>query len=97
MKSTTLLFGDRVRPILAAFSVVFLLCITYAGILNNQGPAYFTFSVGGSALFFAWLFITWKPDDAEDCHAKFKVRVSAIPPGVRDLTYALPLIRQTET
>ncbi|KAJ7643121.1 UbiA prenyltransferase family-domain-containing protein, partial [Mycena polygramma] len=72
VKSTSLLFGSWVRPILCAFAAVFVACMTYAGILNHQGIYFFAISVGGATLFFAWQFCTWKVDSVEDCGAKFE-------------------------
>jgi 4-hydroxybenzoate polyprenyltransferase len=37
VKSTALLFGSWVRPILCMFAVTFVACMAYAGILNQQG------------------------------------------------------------
>ncbi|KAF7366875.1 4-hydroxybenzoate polyprenyl transferase [Mycena sanguinolenta] len=51
VKSTSLLFGSRVRPILCVFAAGFVACMIYAGILNQQGTYYFVVAVGGASLF----------------------------------------------
>ncbi|THH10556.1 hypothetical protein EW146_g8340 [Bondarzewia mesenterica] len=73
VKSTALLFGDRVRPILAAFGTTFVACLIVAGILNKQGPAFFAVSCGGAAIHISWQLITWRVDDPQDSGAKFKL------------------------
>ncbi|KAJ7820494.1 UbiA prenyltransferase family-domain-containing protein [Mycena leptocephala] len=73
IKSTSLLFGSWVRPILCIFAATFAACMIYAGILNQQGIYYFTISVGGASLFFSWQFLTWRVDSIEDCGVKFEV------------------------
>lgn len=41
IRSTALLFGDRTRPVLTAFSASSLSLISYAGYLNGQGIPFF--------------------------------------------------------
>ncbi|KAH9938528.1 4-hydroxybenzoate polyprenyl transferase [Fomitopsis serialis] len=41
IRSTALLFGERTRPILSALSASSISLITYAGILNAQGPLFY--------------------------------------------------------
>ncbi|KAJ7266402.1 UbiA prenyltransferase family-domain-containing protein [Mycena haematopus] len=72
VKSTSLLFGSWVRPILCLFAATFVGCMVYAGILNQQGTYYFAIAVGGASLFFAWQFLTWKVDNVKDCGSKFE-------------------------
>ncbi|KAJ7623850.1 UbiA prenyltransferase family-domain-containing protein [Mycena polygramma] len=71
IKSTALLFGGWVRPILYIFSGTFIGCLIYAGVRNQQGPPFFFVSVGGAVLFFAWQFTTWNVENASDCGGKF--------------------------
>ncbi|KAJ7777622.1 UbiA prenyltransferase family-domain-containing protein [Mycena maculata] len=68
--SAAVILGSWVRPILAIFASTFIACMIYAGIHNHNGPYFFTVSVGGAALFFLWVFSTWKVDDNEDCLSK---------------------------
>ncbi|KAJ7776146.1 UbiA prenyltransferase family-domain-containing protein [Mycena metata] len=72
VKSTSLLFGSWVRPILCVFAVVFVAAVTWAGILNHQGVSFFAISVGGACAFFLWQFLTWKVEDVDDCGRKFE-------------------------
>ncbi|OCH86141.1 UbiA prenyltransferase [Obba rivulosa] len=71
VKSTALLFGDWVRPILMAFATVFIVCLVFAGIRNNQGAGYFVISCGGATLHFVWQFVSWNPDIPADGAHKF--------------------------
>ncbi|KAK7459585.1 hypothetical protein VKT23_009566 [Stygiomarasmius scandens] len=71
VKSTALLFGSHVRPILLFFAVSFLACMSYAGICNNQGLPFFLVSCGGAAVHFLWQFTTWEVDNPNDSGAKF--------------------------
>ncbi|PSS37511.1 hypothetical protein PHLCEN_2v718 [Hermanssonia centrifuga] len=73
VKSTAVLFGDYVRPILIAFTVAFLGLMTYAGMCNGQSFGYYLISCGGSAIHFAWQFLTWHVEVPEDGGAKFQV------------------------
>ncbi|KAJ7277948.1 UbiA prenyltransferase family [Mycena rebaudengoi] len=72
VKSTALLFGSRVRPILCIFATAFIGCMTYSGLSHHQGPSFFVVSIGGTILFFLWQFSSWKVDDAADCGSKFE-------------------------
>ncbi|KAJ7206090.1 UbiA prenyltransferase family [Mycena pura] len=71
IKSTALLFGTYICPILYLFTAAFIACLTYAGISNHQGLPFFLISVGGAVAFFVWQFVTWHVDDVNDCAAKF--------------------------
>ncbi|KAJ7250755.1 UbiA prenyltransferase family-domain-containing protein [Mycena rebaudengoi] len=72
VKSTSLLFGTWVRPILVMFAATFVACMVYAGICNQQGPYFFGISIGGACIFFFWQFSTWQVDDVADCGSKFE-------------------------
>ena len=73
VKSTAVLFGSWVRPILMAFTALFLGLLVLAGVLNSQGAWYFVVSCGGAAGHFVWQFASWNPDVAEDGGKKFQV------------------------
>lgn len=73
VKSTALLFGSYVRPILIGFTLAFLALMLYAGVENHQGSGYFVLSCGGAALHFVWQFATWSPDVPADGGRKFNV------------------------
>lgn len=73
IKSTALLFGENVRPILIGFATVFVLSLVAAGILNGQSAIYYVVSCGGAAAHLTWQFTTWDVNDVEDCGRKFKV------------------------
>lgn len=73
VKSTALLFGDYIRPILYMFSAAFITCVIVAGILNGNGVEYFVFSCGGAACFLVAQLATWDDNSREDNATKFKV------------------------
>ncbi|KAI0692904.1 UbiA prenyltransferase family [Cytidiella melzeri] len=72
IKSTAVLFGSYVRPILIVFTLAFLAFLLYAGVLNGQSVGYFVVSCGGSAVHFVWQFWTWKVERPEDGGNKFQ-------------------------
>ncbi|KAG6906662.1 hypothetical protein DXG01_012719 [Tephrocybe rancida] len=76
--STAVLFGDNVRPILALFAAAFIAAIAYAGILNQHGPVYHFFTVGGAIVHLLWQLITLKPEVPADCWQKFKVHLKHV-------------------
>jgi len=71
VKSTALLFGTYLKPILGLFSAAFVATIVFAGMRNNQGPVFFVLSVGGTTLHLIWQLVTLKPDDQYDVAMKF--------------------------
>lgn len=78
VKSTALLFGDRIRAILPLFSAGFIIALSVGGFLNNQGIWYYLISVGLATLHLMWQLITFNENDADDCGNKFDVRIYAI-------------------
>ncbi|KAI0318586.1 UbiA prenyltransferase family [Amylostereum chailletii] len=72
VKSTALLFGHRVRVVLVGFSLVFIMCLVGAGVLNHQGYVYFVIACGGASVHFVWQLLTWRIEDPSDCATKFK-------------------------
>jgi hypothetical protein len=73
VKSTALLFGSYVRPILACFATAFIVLLVFAGAANGQRAGYFVISCGGAAAHFVWQFTTWTVDVPADGGAKFNV------------------------
>lgn len=73
VKSTAVLFGDKVRMILSLFAVGFVACLTITGVLNGQGPWYFVISVGGAAAHVTWQLYTLDFHNKQECDRKFRV------------------------
>jgi 4-hydroxybenzoate polyprenyltransferase len=73
VKSTALLFGSWIKPILALFAFAFIFLLAVSGYLNGNGAAYFLISVGGSLLHFLWQLVTLRVNDPRDCWQKFQV------------------------
>ena len=77
MKSTALLFGDHVMAAVACFAIGFVALLTYAGISNHQGPAFYTVSIAGVALHLVWQLFTVDLDSPASCWRKwFKALVA---------------------
>ncbi|KAJ8083553.1 hypothetical protein PM082_009427 [Marasmius tenuissimus] len=58
VRSTAILFGSWIRPLLIACGITFLLMVGYAGILNEQGLPFFVISVGGTFAHLLWQYRT---------------------------------------
>ncbi|KAJ7594238.1 UbiA prenyltransferase family-domain-containing protein [Mycena floridula] len=56
VRSTAILFGNWIRPLLIACAATFVAMLTIAGYLNGHGIVYFVISVAGTACFLAWQF-----------------------------------------
>ena len=52
------------------FAIGFVALLAYAGISNNQGPAYYSVSVAGVALHLVWQLLTVDLDSPESCWCK---------------------------
>ncbi|KAI1796648.1 UbiA prenyltransferase [Ganoderma leucocontextum] len=72
VKSTAVLFGDYVRPILSIFAALFVASLVYAGMVTEAGPLYYVITVGGAAACFAWQMLTIDFDNGAQCWASFK-------------------------
>ncbi|KAI0079804.1 4-hydroxybenzoate polyprenyl transferase [Panus rudis PR-1116 ss-1] len=72
VRSTALLFGDYVKPILALFAIFFIGTLANIGHIHGQGLPFWVVSIGGTVLFYIHEFITWDPDNVQDCGQKFK-------------------------
>ena len=73
IKSTAVLFGSWIKPILVTFAGLFVLCMIIAGYINQQRSAYFIISCGGATLHFLHQFLTWDLGDATAGGYKFLV------------------------
>ena len=58
VRSTAILFGSWIRPLLMTCAIIFVMMLAIAGCLNGQGHPYFLLSVGGSAAHLVWQFMT---------------------------------------
>ena len=67
VKSTAVMLGDFVRPFTFSCAVLFVATLAYAGILNEQTPYFFYFTVGGTSLHLIWQYITVDLDDPASC------------------------------
>jgi 4-hydroxybenzoate polyprenyltransferase len=67
VRSTALLFGSWIRPLLVLCACTFVFTLAYAGILNEQGIPYFAISVCGTAAHLIWQFATVDLEDPESC------------------------------
>jgi len=67
IRSTAILFGSRVLPLLMMCGFTFVAMLAIAGYLNGQGHAYFIISVGGTAAHIVWQFMTVDLDVPRSC------------------------------
>ncbi|PCH39563.1 4-hydroxybenzoate polyprenyl transferase [Wolfiporia cocos MD-104 SS10] len=72
VKSTAVLFGNFVKPILSLFAAAFVGTLAYAGYVTQQGWIYYAVSVGGCAAHLLWQFVTVDLDVPEQCWRKFQ-------------------------
>ncbi|KAG2073843.1 4-hydroxybenzoate polyprenyl transferase [Suillus decipiens] len=68
VRSTTILFGDQIRPILAIFSFILCSFVTYAGYCNGHGLPFFC-GVALGGLHLARLLARTDFESKEDCDA----------------------------
>ncbi|KAF7371214.1 4-hydroxybenzoate polyprenyltransferase, mitochondrial [Mycena sanguinolenta] len=72
VRSTAILFGSWIRPLLLLIGIAFVSLLAVAGALNGQGIAFFTVSIGGTIIHLAWQFHTVDLDIPESCWTNFK-------------------------
>ena len=67
VKSTAILFGEHVKPILAVFAGLMVACLTVAGVLNGQGVPYFALTTGGTASYLIMQLRNLDVDNVKSC------------------------------
>lgn len=70
VRSTAILFGTWIRPLLMGCAATFVICLAIAGYINGQGAAYFGLSVIGTACHFIWQFATVNLAEPSSCGSK---------------------------
>ncbi|KAF8173241.1 UbiA prenyltransferase family-domain-containing protein [Mycena galopus ATCC 62051] len=71
VRSTAILFGIWIRPLLIACGVTFVSMLSVAGFLNSHGTAYFGVSVGGTLVHLIWQSQTLDLDVPRSCWTNF--------------------------
>ncbi|KAJ7211602.1 UbiA prenyltransferase family [Mycena pura] len=71
VRSTAILFGSWIRPVLIMLGIAFVSMLAVAGILNGQGMPYFLVSVGGTVLHLVWQVRTVDLEIPESCWNNF--------------------------
>ncbi|KAF8812833.1 UbiA prenyltransferase [Phlegmacium glaucopus] len=71
VRSTAILFGSWIRPLLVFCGLMFVTMLAIAGYLNGQGLAYFVISVGGTALHLVWQYMTVDLEVPKSCWRNF--------------------------
>jgi 4-hydroxybenzoate polyprenyltransferase len=71
VRSTAILFGSWIRPLLTLFGLTFLAMLAVAGVLNNQGTVYFVVTVGGTFLHLLWQYNTVDLEVPSSCWSAF--------------------------
>ncbi|KAI5891015.1 UbiA prenyltransferase [Schizophyllum commune H4-8] len=72
VRSTALLFGAWIRPLLVALGVMFAAMLALAGYLSGQGVPYYAISVGGTAAHLLWQYHTVDLEEPASCGENFK-------------------------
>jgi len=71
VRSTAILFGSWIRPLLIMFGILFISLIAVAGVYNGQGMPYFTVSIGGTVLHLFWQYLTVDLEVPKSCWTNF--------------------------
>ncbi|KAJ7099821.1 UbiA prenyltransferase family [Mycena epipterygia] len=71
VRSTAILFGTWIRPLLISFGIAFVSMLAYAGVLNHQGTPYFVVSIGGTVLHLLWQYATVDLNVPKSCWNNF--------------------------
>jgi len=71
VRSTAILFGTWIRPLLILIGLGFISLLTYAGYLNNQGTPFYTVSIGGTMMHLLWQYRTVDLDVPKSCWRNF--------------------------
>ncbi|KAI0764526.1 UbiA prenyltransferase [Trametes elegans] len=74
VKSTAVLFGDSVKPILAIMAAIFISALAYSGKVLGQSSTFLLVSCGGALLHSIWQLTSWSLSEYKDHRAKFEVR-----------------------
>jgi 4-hydroxybenzoate polyprenyltransferase len=67
VRSTAILFGAWIRPLLTLFGVAFVGALTYAGFLNEQSAAFYMIAVGGTFAHLVWQYVSVDLDNPMSC------------------------------
>ncbi|CAA7263365.1 unnamed protein product [Cyclocybe aegerita] len=71
VRSTAILFGTWIRPLLVCCGLIFLSMFALAGYFNHQGYGYFIISVGGLAAHLLWQYRTVDLEVPASCWHNF--------------------------
>ncbi|KAJ7642989.1 UbiA prenyltransferase family [Mycena polygramma] len=71
VRSTAILFGSWIRPLLITFGIIFVCMLAIAGALNGQGAPYFIISIGGTLLHLRWQLQTVNLNIPSSCWDNF--------------------------
>ncbi|KJA23750.1 hypothetical protein HYPSUDRAFT_137304 [Hypholoma sublateritium FD-334 SS-4] len=72
VRSTAILFGTWIRPLLIGCGLAFLTMLLISGILNGQGTVYFVVSVGGTSCHLLWQYKTVDLRSPQSCWTNFQ-------------------------
>ncbi|PPQ96324.1 hypothetical protein CVT26_005687 [Gymnopilus dilepis] len=70
IRSTAILFGKWIRPLLVGCGLAFISLLVIAGVLNKQGLAYFVLAVGGTTGHLLWQYLTVDLSSPPSCWGK---------------------------
>lgn len=70
VRSTAVLFGSFIRPVLALFGFTFVATLACTGYANAHGTAFYAVAVGGAAGHVLWQLITVDLNSPQSCRGK---------------------------
>lgn len=70
VRSTAILWGSWIRPLLICCAITFVGMFASAGYMNDQGLAFFLISIGGTAAHLVWQLMTVDLGVPKDCWSK---------------------------
>lgn len=73
VRSTAILFGSWIRPLLMMCGFTFVAMLAVAGYLNGQSNVYFILTVGGTAAHVVWQFMTVDLEAPHSCWREFLI------------------------
>ncbi|KAF8217501.1 UbiA prenyltransferase family [Mycena galopus ATCC 62051] len=72
VRSTAILFGSWIRPLLVLIGIVFATFLAAAGAMNGQGASFFAVSIGGTVIHLTWQFQAVDLSVPDSCGENFK-------------------------
>ncbi|KIP03847.1 hypothetical protein PHLGIDRAFT_76947, partial [Phlebiopsis gigantea 11061_1 CR5-6] len=93
IKSTAVLFGEYIRPIVFTFAVGFIASLTYGGVATGAGAPYFIITVIITSVELVWQMVALDFDNGVQCWTIFKINGNLVGATVWIGTFVDYLVR----